>query len=131
MHKQHGWGLVCILILATSIAFAGCTGRAASPALQQVPGGDPERGKEAIRRYGCGSCHVVPGVAGANAWVGPPLTAWSARHYISGSLPNTPENLIVWLRQPQSVEPGTAMPNLNVTDQDARDMSAYLYLLEE
>jgi len=94
-----------------------------------MPGGDPAQGAIALRDYGCHSCHVIPGVRGANALVGPPLTAWAQRHYIAGTLSNTPENLRYWLQYPQSVEPGTAMPDLGVTEQDARDMGAYLYTL--
>lgn len=61
--------------------------------------------------------------------VGPPLNGWSRRVYIAGNLPNRPEQLVRWLREPQAIEPGTAMPDLNVTEADARDMAAYLYSL--
>ncbi len=91
--------------------------------------GDVERGRELITAYGCGSCHTVPGVVGADALVGPPLDQWAGRHYIAGTLANTPENLAYWLQNPQEVEPGTAMPDLNVTEDDAYDMTAYLYTL--
>lgn len=116
-----------LLVVLLSLLVTGCLGvpAAASP----MPGGDPARGELVLRDYGCHSCHVIPGVRGANALVGPPLTAWSKRHYIAGTLSNTPENLIQWLQYPQTVEPGTAMPNLGVTEQDARDMGAYLYTL--
>lgn len=95
-----------------------------------IRGGDPERGRSLVESYGCGACHVVPGVPGANSLVGPPLTAFAQRSYIAGNLANIPENLMRWIRYPQQVEPGTAMPNLNVTDADARDIAAYLYTLE-
>lgn len=101
------------------------------PSHSKVPGGDPERGAVALQTYGCGACHAIPGVPGAVAYVGPPLDAWAERHYIAGTLLNTPDNLIIWLREPQSVEADTAMPNLGITEQDARDMSAYLYTLRE
>lgn len=96
---------------------------------QTVEGGDAARGKQLMHRYACATCHVIPGVAGANGQVGPPLTSWAQRAYIAGNLSNTPENLIRWVQVPQSVEPGTAMPNLGVTDQDARDIASYLYTL--
>lgn len=99
------------------------------PTYSRVAGGDPERGAQALHAYGCGACHVIPGVPGAVAYIGPPLDGWAERHYIAGTLSNTPDNLILWLREPQTVEPGTAMPNMDVTEQDARDMSAYLYTL--
>jgi cytochrome c2 len=66
---------------------------------------------------------------GAHSAVGPPLDRWAERHYIAGSLLNTPDNLIYWIRYPQAVEPGTAMPDLGVTEEDAAHMSAYLYTL--
>jgi len=95
--------------------------------VQEVRGGDPARGRALIGSYGCGTCHLVPGVPGANSLVGPPLSSYAERSYIAGNLPNTPENLTRWLQFPQQVEPGTAMPNLNVTLADARDIASYLY----
>jgi cytochrome c len=97
---------------------------------ERVPAGDPERGWQAIQTYGCHSCHQIPGVPGANSFVGPPLVAWAARQYIAGKLPNEPDYLVQWIRFPQAIEPGTAMPNMGVTEQDALDISAYLYTLQ-
>ncbi len=48
---------------------------------------------------------------------------------IAGELPNTPDNLIRWIENPPSIEPGTAMPNLGLSDKQARDAAAYLYTL--
>jgi cytochrome c1 len=61
--------------------------------------------------------------------VGPPLNDWSERGYIAGELPNNAENLIRWIMDPQGVEPGTDMPNLGVTEEQARDIAAYLFTL--
>lgn len=94
-----------------------------------VAGGDVARGAALINTYGCGACHVIPGVEGANGTVGPPLTDWAERRYIAGALPNTAPNLVAWIMQPQAVEPGTAMPNMGVTPAEARDIAAYLYTL--
>ena len=46
---------------------------------------------------------------------------------IAGVLPNTPENLVHWLRSPQAVVPGNAMPDVGLSDAQARDIAAYLY----
>jgi cytochrome c oxidase assembly factor CtaG/cytochrome c2 len=128
-----------LLLLGAALGLSGCStpalGQAAGlptapSALQTVPGGDPQQGAALLRAYGCGSCHNIPGVVGAHSAVGPPLDRWAARHYIAGSLLNTPDNLIWWIRSPQQVEPGTAMPDLGVTPADARHMSAYLYTLQ-
>jgi cytochrome c1 len=101
----------------------GCAG----PPTRVVQGGDARRGPAAIARYGCGSCHVIPGVRTAVGTVGAPLVAFSRRAYIAGEVPNTAENLVTWITVPQAVEPGTAMPNLGVDDRSARDIAAYLY----
>jgi cytochrome c1 len=92
-----------------------------------VPGGDIVAGRNAIVSYGCGACHTISGIPNATTFVGPPLNEYEQRHYIAGNLPNTTDNLIYWIQYPQSVEPGTAMPNLNVTEADARNIVAYLY----
>ena len=97
---------------------------------RRVDGGDIARGKIQIVSYGCGSCHTIPGIAGAQGEVGPPLAAWSRRRIIAGEVANTPANLITWITVPESIEPGVAMPNLGVSDSQARDIAAYLYSLK-
>jgi len=92
-------------------------------------GGDPGRGGKLIARLGCGACHSLPGINGARGKVGPPLDNIGERTIIAGLLPNTPENMIKWLRAPQSFVPGNAMPNMELNDHDARDVAAYLYTL--
>ncbi len=84
-------------------------------------------GQRLLVSYGCGSCHSIPGVPGADAMAGPPLDRFYERTYIAGKLPNTEDNLIQWIQDPQKVVPGNAMPNLGVSAEDARDMAAYLY----
>ena len=95
----------------------------------QVPvtSGDTARGAAAIYRYGCGSCHTIAKLSAAHGLVGPPLTGIGDRLYVAGMLQNKPENLEHWIRDPKSVNPKTAMPNLGVTSQDAIDIAAYLY----
>lgn len=120
----------CLLALLSLIA---CAAPARYPASEAVPPvlaeGDPARGWQALQTYGCHTCHIIPGVPGATSHVGPPLTAWTERGYIAGELPNTPENLFTFIQYPQSFRPGGAMPDMDVTPGDARDMSAYLYTL--
>ena len=52
------------------------------------------------------------------------------RAVIAGVLPNTPENLVRWLRAPQEVSPHNAMPDLGLTERDARDIAAFLRTLD-
>jgi len=95
----------------------------------QTIAGDPRRGRELMQSYGCISCHTIAGVNGYNARVGPPLVDWADRRYIVGKMENTPVNLKNWLQHPQQIEPGSAMPDMNVTNDDAEDMVAYLFTL--
>jgi cytochrome c1 len=117
--------------VALLVALAGCRGNNPTygVAYAEALGGNPARGPAIAERYGCGSCHTIPGVTGARGLVGPPLLWWSRRTFIAGELPNTPENLVRWIRDPQSVEPQTAMPALGLSDAEARDVAAYLYTL--
>jgi cytochrome c len=87
------------------------------------------RGRELIRSYGCGACHVIPGIRHATGRVGPKLEDFVHQMYIAGVLPNTPDDLTRWIQHPQQINPLTAMPDLNVSEDEARDMVAYLYSL--
>ncbi len=109
------------MLAAPAVVSAGPTWR--------VVGGNAEHGPSLIVAYGCAACHTVPGVKGARGNVGPPLTRFGDRTYIAGMLRNTPANLVRWIRDPQGVVPGNAMPNMGVTEAEARDIAAYLYTL--
>jgi cytochrome c1 len=122
-----------------SLAFAGLIALAAcnrlprdSNAREQamaMTGADPAAAPPLMRHYGCVSCHTIPGVRGADATVGPPLTAMARRSFIAGVLPNNPTNMVRWIVNPPAVDSLTAMPYLAVTPADARTMAAYLYTL--
>jgi cytochrome c1 len=115
------------LVLAGGLLVAACGDDTPTRVVAQ---GDPAAGPHLIVKYGCGSCHVVPGVKEANGLVGPPLEHFSKRVYIAGEVPNTADFLIRWIEVPQAIEPGTAMPNLGVTEGQARSIAAYLYTLK-
>jgi cytochrome c2 len=106
-----------------AVAAAGCGRAEANP----VPGGSVARGEQAYFAMGCAACHTVDGVRGPHGKVGPPLTGIGQRSFLAGRLPNSPENMVRWIMHPQQVEPGTAMPDLHVTEQGARDLAAFLY----
>lgn len=121
-------GPVLAAVVAT-LALAACQDDAPS-ARSTVATGNPELGRELLESYGCGSCHTIPGVKGADALVGPPLTSFAHRSYVAGQLANTPDNLARWIQDPRRVEPGTAMPDLGVNAEEARNMAAYLLQLD-
>jgi cytochrome c len=121
-------GAALLALAVIGLAIAGCTGD--TQTASAITGGDAFRGREAIRRYGCTTCHSIPGVPGATGTVGPPLDKIARRTYVAGRLENTPANLQRFIRHPQQVDPPNAMPDVGVTEADGRDIAAYLYTLK-
>ncbi len=119
-----------IWILACPVLLLGGCGPSAPKPERSSTVGDAEAGAIWIGRSGCGSCHQIPGIMHANGLVGPPLIHFSRRTIIAGYLPNTRENLVRWIQHPQRLAPGNAMPEAGLTDQQARDIAAYLHGLE-
>ncbi len=115
-------------LLTMALALTECD-RNADRVARQLTGGDPAKGKLDIAKYGCDTCHNIPGVLTATATVGPPLSQIGLRSYLAGRVDNTPENMLRWIRNPQSVDPETAMPETGVTEADGRDIAAFLYTL--
>lgn len=115
----------CFGVVVLTGMLSACGEKSAEMSLHLT--GDPEQGRRAIRHYGCGACHRIPGIAGADGNVGPPLIDMAARVYLAGVLANTPTNMVHWIRAPQEVSPKTAMPDMRVTQEDAEAMTAYLY----
>jgi cytochrome c len=97
--------------------------------LQEPSDGNARNGAKLIAQFGCGSCHEVPGIAGADGLVGPPLTKLARRVYIAGLLRNSPDNLAACIENPQAIVPGNAMPVMGINHEQARDIVAYLYTL--
>jgi cytochrome c len=121
--KIHLFGALLILLAGLS----GCGPDKQDKFQAQVIDGDSSRGKRALYSHGCGSCHTIPGVSGANGQVGPSLAGVGQRMYLAGSVPHTPDNLVLWIMNPQQFNPQTLMPDLSITEEIARDMAAYLY----
>ena len=88
--------------------------------------GSPAHGAELIAEKGCGACHMIPGITGANGLVGPPLTLMGRRIFVAGLLRNTPQNLAAWVLEPQRFVPGNAMPSTGLSESEALDVAAYL-----
>ena len=98
------------------------------PDREPITGGNPAQGRNLIVQFGCGACHTIRGVPGATATVGPPLQELKKRVYLAGHLPNSPEQLAKWIANPRDFDDKTAMPAVGVTEAQARDIAAYLYL---
>ena len=93
------------------VLLAGCdrSGGLSAADASELTGGDPARGRVAARQYGCGTCHQIRGLPGADGLVGPPLDGIGARAYVAGVLTNTPPNLTRWIQSPRDIDPLTAM----------------------
>ena len=78
------------------------------------------------RRTACVNCHTVAGTA-ATGRFGPDLTHLMSRDTIaSGAVPNTPENLRRWIRNPDAIKPGSLMPAMHLNDHELDAVTAYL-----
>jgi len=108
------------------LAFVACSHSRLGEAARMT-GGNPVRGKEDIVRYGCPVCHEIPGIPTARGRVGPSLRNIFAQEYLAGQLPNTPDDMVRWIRTPQSFRPNSAMPNMGIGEEEARNITAYLY----
>jgi cytochrome c1 len=117
-----------LFLACAALLHVGCSA-SAKQAANVMTNGNADRGASAIAHYGCGSCHTIRGISGANALVGPDLSRMGSRIYIARSLDNEPVNMIQWLQDPHAINPKTVMPTMGVTERDARDIAAYLYSL--
>ncbi len=120
---------VSAIIAASLIGSLAPSHHASSQSERSVSGGNPSHGAALVEQLGCGGCHTIPGIRGARGLVGPPLDNIADRMIIAGVLANTADNMVAWLRAPQSVVAGNAMPNMGLDGKDARDVAAYLYTL--
>ena len=119
--------LLCFVIAIVCLLSACSSEVNGVPEPHPASAHDVEAGRQLIASYGCGACHTIPGIPGADAMAAPPLNRFYERSYISGEVPNTWDNLIKYIQHPQAIEPGTVMPDLGVTEEQAREIAAYLY----
>ena len=127
MSDRKRWCAAALVVLAALLP--GCGQERIKKQAARMTGGDPDRGPGLIRKYGCSTCHLIPGIEGARGMIGPPLNGIASRTYLAGQLPNTPDNMLRWIQDPQSIERGTAMPDSGMSITEARHIAAYLYTL--
>jgi cytochrome c2 len=118
---------VVVIAVVVVIVIGIVAGRGGSDRVPSMPGADAGRGASLISAFGCGACHSIHGIDGADAHVGPPLVDLVQRRVIAGRLANTPRNLAYWIAHPQRVDPGNVMPDLGLSEQQASDIALYLY----
>lgn len=111
-------------LVAAAALVTACAGRGGGTIIE---GANVSRGHDLIEHFGCGTCHTISGVEGANGRVGPDLRDFARQRYIVGILRRTPQNTARWIQDPQKYSPGSVMPDLGVGPTQARDIAAYLY----
>lgn len=106
---------------------AGCSGD--EPDIIEVEGGNPSTGEELVISYDCASCHYIPGFPESSGHDAPGLQLWPNRAFVAGAAPNRPENVIAFLMDPDGIQPGSRMPDLGITEEEARHIAAYLFTI--
>ncbi|SFG11328.1 Cytochrome c2 [Duganella sp. CF458] len=117
-------------VAALLLPLALCACQPRKPYPQADVGGDARRGKALLAQFQCGSCHHIPDVEAARGKAGPSLAEFGLRSYIAGRWPNQQANLVRWISAPRSMDPATSMPDMGVSNDDARHMAAYLHSLK-
>lgn len=98
--------------------------------------GDADRGRKVLDTKGCGTCHRMTGAARplvASAIPTPiDATEMSRAMTLAPDLKHararfTPASMVAWLRDPKGVKPDTSMPPIPLTEEQARDVTTYLF----
>ncbi len=86
-------------------------------------------GRKVFETNACMNCHTISGTT-ANGKFGPDLTHLMSRSTIaSGAAPNTQQNLLLWVKEPDAIKPGCLMPAMQLDEQDTNAVVAYLMSL--
>ena len=122
-----------VVLLLVLPFLAACQNQAAPAPSGGAPTGAAATGKQLFVSKGCIACHRAPGVPEAQGTIGPNLRGEgdpTGHPQIAGAIPNTPENMVRWLLNPPAVKPGTAMPNLGLTQDEAQSLAAFVETLK-
>lgn len=100
---------------------------------EQQPGAQQPQaaaGRREFESQACVNCHAVAGTS-AQGRFGPDLTHLASRKTIaSGAAENTSENLERWIDQPDLIKPGSLMPAMHLSQEQIRNVTAYLNTLQ-
>jgi cytochrome c len=118
---------ICVIAAIAGAAYWAMSAQRENTIVKALTGGEPRLAPALIRRYGCGGCHTISAIAGADGKVAAPLDQLRKRVYIGGVLQNTPDNLVRWIVSPRRFSPQTAMPDTGITEVEARHVAAFLY----
>jgi cytochrome c oxidase subunit 2 len=93
-------------------------------------------GEKIYKNAPCAICHTIRGISGFSpeyryGFRGPDLTHFGSRTTLAGSiLANTPENVALWIQNPDAIKPGAQMPKLGLRGAELHDLVAYLESLK-
>jgi|SRR5689334_1468372 len=118
---------VCVIAAIAALSYWKMSAQREDAVAKALTGGDPAQAPNLIRRYGCGGCHTISAIAGADGKVAAPLDQLRKRVYVAGVLQNTPDNVVRWIVSPRIFSPQTAMPETGITESEARHVAAFLY----
>ncbi len=87
-------------------------------------------GHDLFLAQACVNCHTVRGTL-AQGTFGPDLThLMSRKTLLTGLVPNDRDELRKWLTDPDSVKPGSLMPNMHLNEQQVNLITDYLMTLK-
>jgi cytochrome c oxidase subunit 2 len=121
---QHG-RMRFLFVVVSPAAYSAWVHNQEKPAAQPT-GAEAIAGGKLIQTIACGSCHTIRGTP-LKGTFGPDLTHFGSRSGIAAyTLPNTPQNLLAWLQDPQAVKPLCAMPTIPLPLLQQQQLVAYL-----
>jgi cytochrome c1 len=123
-HSANRWGWWIVTVCTGLAACDGPPDR--TPTVGDV---DLGNGRRLVVDKGCAACHTFPDVAWPRGGLGPDLHNFGSQGLIAGQLPNQPGVLMQFVRNAPAYVPGTAMPAIPMSDQESRDVTAYLLQL--
>lgn len=125
---QHAGMRFTVVAVEPEAYEAWAAAMAETPVPPVADADDPvSRGYEAVRTRGCQACHAVDGVEEMVATVGPNLTRVATRSFLAGGvIPNTHDDLLAWIREPDSRKIGSKMQAMGLSDAEIQDVIAYL-----
>jgi cytochrome c oxidase subunit 2 len=124
---EHAWMRIAV-VAQPQADFDAWEQHELQPAPAPAPGA-AERGAALFDGKTCIRCHHIGG-RGEAIRVAPDLTHLAERTTLgAGVISNDPANLAHWLKDPQTVKPASHMPDLNLSDDDVRDLVAYFETL--
>jgi cytochrome c oxidase subunit 2 len=125
---EHAW-MRFVVVAQSASDFAAWEQAQLKPSIAPATP-DAIAGRNLFMEMSCVNCHAINGT-NAKARVGPDLTHFATRTQFAGCiLDNSPDNVRLWLRNPQGVKPGVEMPDFNFTETQVDQLTAYLETLK-